>query len=147
MTRAQSDRVAPDPDPKRSAAAKKGAVTRAANRRGDEVAQAVDRLDQHLVEAEHLRALDAGEFQNLAPVAQLLQVAGHRLPRKKLDEWIAAQATIEHEARRTRLRLEALRDGALRICERCEQEFAPARADARYCSARCRVAAHRTKKQ
>jgi hypothetical protein len=33
-----------------------------------------------------------------------------------------------------------------RSCERCGEEFTPKRSDARYCSVRCRVAAHREKK-
>jgi hypothetical protein len=33
-----------------------------------------------------------------------------------------------------------------RACERCGQTFAPRRSDARYCSGRCRVAAHRARR-
>jgi len=32
-----------------------------------------------------------------------------------------------------------------RACERCDEPFTPRRSDARYCSSRCRVAAHRAR--
>lgn len=38
---------------------------------------------------------------------------------------------------------ERAREGKLSTCEHCRQDFKPKRADARFCSGRCRVAAHR----
>lgn len=58
---------------------------------------------------------------------------------------IAEAREKEAEQRQHRLRLEALRDsGLVPECEHCEGEFV-GRADARFCSTRCRVAAHRAR--
>ena len=46
-----------------------------------------------------------------------------------------------HNARRRQKRAEAAREPL--ACENCGEPFTPRRSDARYCSTRCRVAAHR----
>jgi len=60
------------------------------------------------------------------------------------SETVESLRERESELRKERLRLEALRDnaGLLPECERCGVEFV-GRSDARFCSTRCRVAAHR----
>lgn len=61
------------------------------------------------------------------------------------DEWGEGLRRREAVYRRARLRLEALRAGeVLPECEQCGETIV-GRSDARYCSTRCRVAAHRGK--
>lgn len=58
---------------------------------------------------------------------------------------IAQAREREVEQRKYRQRLEALQSGeVLPECEHCGSDFV-GRSDARYCSTRCRVAAHRAK--
>lgn len=60
---------------------------------------------------------------------------------------IAQAREREVEQRKYRQRLEALQSGeVLPECEQCGAEFA-GRSDARFCSTRCRVAAHRAQKK
>lgn len=60
---------------------------------------------------------------------------------------IAQAREREVEQRKYRQRLEALQGGeVLPECEQCGAEFA-GRSDARFCSTRCRVAAHRAQKK
>lgn len=61
------------------------------------------------------------------------------------DIWIKGLRRRETVYRSARLRLEALRAGeVLPVCAQCGETIA-GRSDARYCSTRCRVAAHRAK--
>ena len=77
-------------------------------------------------------------------LADLAAVAG-KVPDAEWDEWIRNLRAGEAGLRAMRLRVEALRDGeALPECQHCGESFA-GRSDARYCSTRCRVAAHRAK--
>lgn len=64
------------------------------------------------------------------------------------SETVESLRERESELRKERLRLEALRDnaGLLPECEHCGAEFV-GRSDARFCSTRCRVAAHRAQKK
>ena len=66
------------------------------------------------------------------------------LDRTNLDGWIADLRKGEAAVRRLRQRLEALRDDAKRQCDQCGRPLI-GRADARYCSDRCRVQAHRAR--
>jgi hypothetical protein len=47
------------------------------------------------------------------------------------------------QAQRAKFRPSRAREQITRDCEACGVEFNPARADAKYCSVKCRVAAHR----
>lgn len=61
------------------------------------------------------------------------------------NDWLDGLRRRETVYRNARLRLEALRSGeVLPECEQCGETIV-GRSDARYCSTRCRVAAHRAK--
>lgn len=75
----------------------------------------------------------------------LLAPEAGKVPDAEWEEWAEAFRTAEAGMRRARLRLEALRAGeVLPECEQCGETIV-GRSDARYCSTRCRVAAHRAK--
>ena len=93
--------------------------------------------------AQRAAMLDQPEF-NGSTLAALEPVAD-MVPADEWDEWIAKFRDGEAALRKLRLRVDALRDGeALPECQHCGESFA-GRSDARYCSTRCRVAAHRAK--
>ena len=75
----------------------------------------------------------------------LLASEADKVPDGEWEEWLEAFRTAEAGMRRARLRLEALQAGeVLPECEQCGETIV-GRSDARYCSTRCRVAAHRAK--
>ena len=75
----------------------------------------------------------------------LLASEADKVPDGEWEEWLEAFRTAEAGMRRARLRLEALQAGeVLPECEQCGETIV-GRSDARYCSTRCRVAAHRGK--
>lgn len=91
------------------------------------------------------RTYNSGGVYNAVTSRQLGMVAD-AVTAVEWDEWVENVRAGESAMRDLRLRIEALRDnnGVLPECETCGGEFT-GRSDARYCSTRCRVAAHRAK--
>ena len=91
--------------------------------------------------ARQVEVLQLAVDQNI----DLLAPEASKVPDAEWEEWVEAFRTAEAGMRRARLRLEALQAGeVLPECEQCGETIV-GRSDARYCSTRCRVAAHRAK--
>lgn len=91
--------------------------------------------------ARQVEVLQLAVDQNI----DLLAPEASKVPDAEWEEWVEAFRTAEAGMRRARLRLEALQAGeVLPECEQCGETIV-GRSDARYCSTRCRVAAHRGK--
>jgi uncharacterized C2H2 Zn-finger protein len=83
------------------------------------------------------------DYERVSLESSIADMTASDVTAEQWDEWAEGLRRREAVYREARLRLEALRDGeVLPECEQCGETFV-GRSDARYCSTRCRVAAHR----
>jgi IS5 family transposase len=85
------------------------------------------------------------DYERAALGSSIADLTAGDVTTEQWDDWLEGLRRRETVYREARIRLEALRSGEiLPECKRCGETIV-GRADARYCSTRCRVAAHRAK--
>lgn len=100
-------------------------------------------------------AIDTGSLLLLSCVCGRPMSSWHRSEQKEFRAWYIAMERFAHDpyeprireclvCKRKRLRRRAAEaNRPVRVCGQCRTRFRPKRSDAKFCSARCRVAASR----